>query len=100
MILDISYSEGTRKIGGLKYEADATLPWMYTFSADGKLWGYCDGFGAHSFQCTPISVRVTEIGDGDGWEGIPESLVRRLPESSRELHAEWLAKQPPSREDG
>lgn len=91
--VEVSYREGTPQFAGSKWQIDATQPWMFIFDTDNKLWGYSSGIGPHSWQATPEASTFSEIGIGGGWSGIPESFLQLLPERSRDIHAQWLAKQ-------
>ena len=100
--VEVSSREGTPQFGASHWQIDGTQPWIFTFGTDNKLWGYSSDLGPHSWHATPEASTFTNIGINGGWSGIPESFLESLPEQSRDIYAQWLAKQAtrPQRQDG
>jgi hypothetical protein len=84
---------GTPEASGSNWKIDGSQPWLFTFDANNKLWGYSSDQGPHSWQATEESNRFTSIGIHGGWEGIPEPFLQALPTESRDVYNEWRADQ-------
>ncbi|QDT26608.1 hypothetical protein Enr10x_19120 [Gimesia panareensis] len=91
--VEVAAHAGTPNAAGSKWEIDGAQPWLYTFDADNKLWGYSADQGPHSWQATPESNRFTSIGIHGGWEGIPEPFLQALPPEARDVYDRWREKQ-------
>ena len=91
--VDVSAQPGTLEASIASWEIDGTQPWLFTFDADDKLWGYSPDQGPHSVGTTPTANAFTSIGIHGGWSGIPESFLQALPTKSRDVYHEWRAGQ-------
>lgn len=91
--VDVSAQPGTPEASSASWEIDGTQPWLFTFDADDKLWGYSPDQGPHSVGTTPTANAFTSIGIHGGWAGIPEPFLQALPTKSRDIYQEWRAGQ-------
>lgn len=93
---------GTPEAVGSEWTIDGAQPWLFTFDADGKLWGYSRDQGPHSQGTTPDANAFTSIGVHGGWEGVPAAFLQALPAESRDVYDTWHASQdaaPDKKED-
>ena len=84
---------GTPEAAGSEWTIDGAQPWLFTFDADGKLWGYSRDQGPHSQGTTPDANAFTSIGVHGGWEGVPAAFLQALPAESRDVYDTWHASQ-------
>jgi hypothetical protein len=74
-----SLDHGQRAEAGMSIAANQA--WFAAWDDRGTLWLYSPPDGVHRFQLTPgggsSSTRAGEFG---GWDGVPKSFVKRLPE--------------------
>jgi hypothetical protein len=80
----------------MSFPMAGSKPWFFAFGPDGKVWSYARNYGPtglHSYEITAKGTRGTTPGENGGWEGVPEEFLRALPEETRAIYEQWLAKQ-------
>lgn len=84
---------GSDKTAQVGWTIDAAQPWIFTFDRAGKVWGYWPPDGTHTWQATLVADTTTRVGEGGGWDDVPESFLLSLPEEERDSYLIWREQQ-------